>query len=158
MRKQIAVFLFTAILLSFAGCAGGSTSPAGSTADSTATSALSSAASTEQQPQSSYHKITADEAKAMMDEGGVTVVDVRRADEYEAAHIPGAILLSNETIADTAPDALTDKDAALLVYCRTGVRSKQASDTLVSLGYTQVYDMGGIVDWPYETQSGAAKE
>lgn len=104
-----------------------------------------------------YHKITADEAKKMMDEGGVTVVDVRRAEEYAQAHIPGALLVPNETIGDEPPQALPDKDAVLLVHCRTGVRSRQASDKLVELGYRQVYDFGGIADWKYETESGEAK-
>lgn len=100
-----------------------------------------------------YHKINAAEAKAMIDEGGVTIVDVRTEEEYNAAHIPNAILVPNESIGDDTPEALPDKDAVLLVHCRTGVRSKQASDTLVKLGYTKVYDFGGIVDWTYETVS-----
>ncbi len=88
--------------------------------------------------------------------GDVTVVDVRRADEYEQAHIPGAILVPNESIGDQQPEALPDKDATILVHCRTGVRSKQASDKLVKMGYTKIYDFGGIVDWPYETEGGEA--
>ena len=87
----------------------------------------------------------------MMDKGGVTVVDVRRSDEYAAGHIPGSILVPNEEIADVQPEALPDLDATLLVHCRTGIRSKQASDKLVAMGYKHVYDFGGIVDWPYET-------
>ncbi len=102
-----------------------------------------------------YHKITAEEAKKMLDEGGVTVVDVRRADEYAVSHIPGAVLVPVESIGSEPPELLPDKDAVLLVHCRTGVRSKQASDKLVELGYTQIYDFGGIVDWPFETESGA---
>ena len=103
------------------------------------------------QGESAYHKITASEAKAMMDQGGVTVVDVRREDEYAAGHIPGSILVPNEGIRDTQPEELPDLDAVLLVHCRTGVRSKQASDKLLEIGYKNVYDFGGIVDWPYET-------
>lgn len=102
-----------------------------------------------------YRKITAAEAKSMMDRGGVTVVDVRRADEYAEKHIPGAVLVPNESIGSEPPALLPDKNAVLLVHCRTGVRSRQASLKLVSLGYTNVYDFGGIVDWPYETESGA---
>ena len=98
-----------------------------------------------------YHKITAEQAKAKIDGGGVTVVDVRTAAEYRDKHIPGAVLVPNESIAGEPPSQLPDKDAVLLVYCRTGVRSKQASDKLVGLGYTRVYDFGGIADWPYET-------
>ncbi|RJW54390.1 rhodanese-like domain-containing protein [Clostridiales bacterium TF09-2AC] len=103
------------------------------------------------QGESVYHKISAEEAKVMMDKGGVTVVDVRREDEYAAGHIPGSILVPNEGIRDTQPEELPDLDAVLLVHCRTGVRSKQASDKLLEIGYKNVYDFGGIVDWPYET-------
>ena len=103
------------------------------------------------QVESVYHKISAEEAKTMMDKGGVTVVDVRREDEYAAGHIPGSILVPNEGIRDTQPEELPDLDAVLLVHCRTGVRSKQASDKLLEIGYKNVYDFGGIVDWPYET-------
>lgn len=98
-----------------------------------------------------YHRITAKEAKSMIDEGGVTIVDVRREDEYKAGHIPGAILVPNETIDEEAAEALPDKDAILLIHCRTGIRSKQASDKLVEMGYQHIYDFGGIVDWPYDT-------
>ena len=101
-----------------------------------------------------YHKITAAEAKDRMDAGGVTIVDVRTAEEYADKHIPGAVLVPNESIGAEPPAGLPDKDAVLLVYCRTGVRSKQASHKLEALGYTQIYDFGGIVDWKYETQSG----
>lgn len=105
-------------------------------------------------PETAYHKISAGEAKKMLDEGGATVVDVRSASEYADAHIPGALLVPVESIGSEPPELLPDKDAVLLVHCRTGVRSKQASDKLVELGYTQIYDFGGIVDWPYETESG----
>lgn len=101
-----------------------------------------------------YHKISAQEAKAMMDAGGVTVVDVRTQEEYAQEHIPGAVLVPNENIGSQPPRELPDKGAVLLVHCRTGVRSRQASQKLVELGYTQVYDFGGITQWPYETQSG----
>lgn len=105
-----------------------------------------------------YHKITAREAKKMIDKGGVTVVDVRTAEEYAERHIPGAVLVPVEAIGEEPPAALPNKDAVLLVHCRTGVRSKQASDKLMKLGYTQIYDFGGIVDWPYETASGDSFE
>ena len=102
-----------------------------------------------------YHKITSEEAKNKIGEGGVTVVDVRTAEEYAEKHIPGAILVPLQSIGKEPPEALPDKNAILLVYCRTGIRSKQASDKLSDLGYTQIYDFGGIADWPYETESGA---
>lgn len=108
---------------------------------------------TESGASEAYHKIDAEQAKKMIDERGVTIVDVRTEEEYNAEHIPDSILVPNESIGDEAPEALPDKDAVLLVHCRTGVRSKQASDKLVELGYQNVYDFGGIADWPYDTVS-----
>jgi rhodanese-related sulfurtransferase len=101
-----------------------------------------------------YKKITAEEAKDMMDGGTVIIVDVRTLEEYTESHIPGAVLIPNESISDTLPDQLLDTDAQILVYCRTGNRSAQASEKLIALGYTHVYDFGGIIDWPYDTVSG----
>ncbi|MDO4269307.1 MAG: rhodanese-like domain-containing protein [Eubacteriales bacterium] len=102
-----------------------------------------------------YQTVTAEEAKKLLDENpDIVLVDVRRPDEYEESHIPGAINIPNEEIDKQQPDVLADLDAPLVIYCRTGVRSKQASDKLVDIGYTSVTDMGGIVDWPYETVSG----
>lgn len=100
-----------------------------------------------------YHKISAEEGKQMMDESQVTIVDVRTMEEYDEEHMKDAINVPNETIGSEMPEALPDKDATLIVYCRTGVRSKDASDKLVEMGYQNVYDIGGIVDWPYETTS-----
>lgn len=100
-----------------------------------------------------YHKITAEEAKKMMEEGDVTIVDVRSQEEYESGHIKDAILIPVERIGEEAPDVLPDKEAILLVYCRSGRRSKQASDVLVESGYQYVYDFGGIMDWNYEIEA-----
>ena len=97
------------------------------------------------------HKITPEEAKTMIDHGGVTVVDVRRIDEFEQGHIPGAILVPNETILEEAAFKLPDQSAVILIYCRSGRRSAEAAEKLILLGYTNVYDFGGILDWPYET-------
>lgn len=102
----------------------------------------------------SYHKINAQEAKKMMDESDVTIIDVRTPEEYEQAHIPGAVNLPNEEIGEAEPDILGDKDAVLLIYCRSGRRSKEASDKLIAQGYTQIYDFGGIIDWTYDTVTG----
>lgn len=82
-----------------------------------------------------------------------SIVDVRTQQEYKEKHIPDAVLVPNETIEEEAKDKLPDTDAVLLVHCRTGVRSKQASDKLVQMGYKNVYDFGGINDWPYDTVS-----
>lgn len=115
------------------------------------TAAMAEAENQDTAGESAYHKISAEEAKQMIDKGGVTIIDVRTADEYAADHIPDSILVPVETIGDTQPGELPDLDAVLLVHCRTGIRSKRASDQLAALGYKHVYDFGGIVDWPYET-------
>jgi rhodanese-related sulfurtransferase len=99
-----------------------------------------------------YHKITPEEAKARMDSGDeVTIVDVRTPAEYKSGHIPGAINVPNEDILDEMPDELPDLNAELLVYCRSGRRSSDAAHKLVAMGYANVYDFGGIIDWPYDT-------
>ena len=90
----------------------------------------------------------------MMDAGGVTVVDVRSAAEYAMGHVPEAALVPLDTLAAHAKTALPDLDATLLVYCRSGNRSGTAAKMLKDLGYTKVYDFGGIMDWPYEVETG----
>ena len=101
-----------------------------------------------------YQKVSAEEAKQMM-EGlpGYVLVDVRTEDEYAEAHIEGAVLIPVDAIGARAADELPGKDTAVFVYCRSGVRSAQAAETLAGLGYTQVFDMGGINGWPYGTVS-----
>ena len=138
-----------AAVISLAGCASGQKKNGVSNENSL---------SQESAGETAYHKITAEEAKKMMDEEDVIVVDVRRADEYSVKHIPGGVLVPNESIKDEQPEALPDKEAILLVHCRTGIRSKDASDKLVAMGYENVYDFGGINDWTYETETGEYKE
>ncbi|WP_087881563.1 rhodanese-like domain-containing protein [Arabiibacter massiliensis] len=101
-----------------------------------------------------YAKITADEGAALMESGDPVIVDVRTPQEYADGHIPGAINIPVETIGADKPAELSDADAELIVYCRTGVRSKQASDKLIAMGYQHVNDMGGIVDWTGEKVTG----
>ena len=101
-----------------------------------------------------YQLISQEEAKERMDAGGVVVLDVRTAEEYAGAHIPGAKLLPNETLMEHAQAVLPDKAAAILVYCRSGRRSKEAAEKLIGLGYENVYDFGGIINWPYGTETG----
>lgn len=96
------------------------------------------------------NKITSERAYEMMREGGVTVVDVRREDEYAEGHIEGAMLLPLDVLVNLAEDKLPDKSATILVYCRSGNRSAKAALQLAGLGYENVYDFGGIIDWPYE--------
>ena len=100
-----------------------------------------------------YVNITAEEAKQIMDtEEGYIILDVREQDEYDAGHIPGAILVPYTQIAEKAEEVLTDKDQLILVYCRSGRRSKIAAEALVELGYTNIMELGGIIDWPYEVE------
>lgn len=101
-----------------------------------------------------YQKISQKEAKEMMDTQQVLVLDVREQSEYDSGHIPGAVLLPVGTIDEaTAAAVIPEKDAAVLVYCRSGSRSKRAAQALADLGYTGIYDFGGILSWPYEIVS-----
>lgn len=121
--------LFFSLLLLFTGCGG-------STADN------------------SYQQITQEEAKEMMDTQEVIILDVREQNEYDSGHIPGAILLPVGTIDEnTAAAVIPEKDSTVLVYCRSGNRSKTASSALAELGYTNIYEFGGINTWPYQTES-----
>ena len=98
-----------------------------------------------------YEPITAEDAKKLMDtESDYIVVDARTAEEFAEGHIPGAILIPEYEIADRARAELPDKDQLILVYCRSGRRSKIASQALTDLGYTNVKEFGGIIDWPYD--------
>ncbi len=98
-----------------------------------------------------YRRISQEEAKQMMarDDGHI-IVDVRRQDEYDAGHIPGAILIPNESIGTEQPEQLPDKDQIILIYCRSGRRSKEAAQKLANMGYTNIYEFGGIIDWTGE--------
>jgi len=100
-----------------------------------------------------YMSITAEEAKAIMDSGeGYIVLDVRTREEYDEGHIPGAVLVPNTEIEERAEENLPDKDQLILVYCRSGRRSKMAAEILAELGYTNIREFGGIIDWPYEVE------
>lgn len=102
---------------------------------------------------SSYQQVDAETAKELMDtEDDYVILDARTQAEYDEAHIPGAILIPHDTVATAAKDELPDKDRLILVYCRSGNRSKQASQTLADLGYTNVVEFGGINSWPYEVE------
>lgn len=130
MKKGIAAF---AALLLLTGC---QAAPAGETGAPSDTAV--------------YHKLTAEEAFAMLSAQEVVVVDVRTQSEYDEGHIANAVLVPNESIGQELPEELPDTDAVLLVYCRSGRRSREASEKLLALGYQNVYDMGGIIDWPYD--------
>ena len=98
-----------------------------------------------------YEQISGAEAKALMDsESGYIIIDARTQEDYDEGHIPGAILIPYDKIADCAVKELPDKEQLILVYCRSGRRSKIAAEELVKLGYTNVKEFGGIIDWEYE--------
>ena len=104
--------------------------------------------------ENSYQQITQEAAKEMMDTQEVLILDVREQHEYDSGHIPGAVLLPVGTITkDTAATVIDDLDTVVLVYCRSGNRSKTASQALADLGYTNIYEFGGINEWPYEVES-----
>ena len=129
MKRILPVLLMALLVLS--GCGGGAA---------------------EAQP--SYQQISQQEAKEMMDSQEVILLDVREQEEYDQGHIPGAVLLPVGTISEeTAGAVIPDQEDTVLVYCRSGNRSKTAAAALAQLGYTNVYEFGGINTWPYETES-----
>lgn len=98
-----------------------------------------------------YMNITAQQAKEIMDsQDGYVILDARTQEEYDESHIPGAVLIPYDEIIEKAENILTDKNQLILVYCRSGRRSKLAAEDLVALGYTNIKEFGGIIDWPYE--------
>ena len=108
-----------------------------------------------QSAKKTYRQITMEEAVTMLEEEtGYTILDVRTAQEYSEKHIPGAINIANESIGTKDIPELPDKDQLILVYCRSGNRSKQASEKLIKLGYTNIVEIGGINSWPGETVAG----
>lgn len=101
--------------------------------------------------ENSYMQITQEEAKKMMDEEeDVTILDVRTNEEYEEGHIKDAICIPNETIDENITEQLPDEKQIILIYCRSGNRSKQASEKLANLGYSNIYEFGGINTWAYD--------
>ncbi len=138
MEKHVlllALLVFAAAAL--IGCAGGAASGSkGSSADA-----------------ASYQQVSAQEAKAIMDsEQGYVIVDARTQAEYQQGHVPGALLIPHDAIEAKAGELLPDKDQLILVYCRSGNRSKQASEALVDMGYTNIVEFGGINTWPYDIE------
>lgn len=125
MKKIIAAFTSAAMLLT--GCSSGT--------------------------KTAYTQITQDDAKRMMDEQDVIILDVREDYEYDAGHIKGAVLLPLGSISEeSAASVIPDKDSTVLVYCRSGNRSKTASKALADLGYTEIYEFGGITTWKYDIE------
>ncbi len=106
-------------------------------------------------PRAEYRTLTPQEAKVRLDQDpAIRLVDVRTEAEYLERRLPNSLLIPDDEIATRAPTLLPKKDDTIFLYCRSGRRSRAAAMTLVELGYTNVYDVGGIIDWPYATVSG----
>ena len=140
-RRTFLIAASLASIVSLAGLTGYFGAAAGSNGSNATNDSGSSA---------SYQQVNAETAKELMDtEDDCVILDVRTQAEYDESHIPGAILIPHDTVATAAESALPDKGQLILVYCRSGNRSKQASQALVDLGYTNVVEFGGINSWPY---------
>ena len=157
--KRIAGLILTGVLLASVGCS--------STANKVESTKVESTVSSESQKDTAkksdaakkeggYTHIDMETAKQMMaNDDGHVIVDVRSQEEYNEGHIPGAIVIPNESIGTEQPKELPDLDQVILVYCRSGNRSRQASQKLADMGYTNVYEFGGIKDWTGETEKGS---
>ena len=140
VQKILAVLMFAVML----------TACVTETAENNSISVSESAETTEDTVLT-YEQISAEDAKKLMDtEADFIIVDARTTEEFAEGHIPDAVLIPEYEIADRAPSELPDKEQLILVYCRSGRRSKIASQALVELGYTNVKEFGGIIDWPYD--------
>lgn len=151
MKKTICILILAALLLT--GCSGKERPVDAESVDVEVVEqdASDEGGSVENDVVESYQRITQEEAMRMMgQDDNHVIVDVRRQDEYDEGHIPGAILIPNESIGSERPAELPDLDQVILVYCRSGNRSKQAAQKLFDMGYTNVYEFGGIIDWTGE--------
>lgn len=144
MKRTLPILLVTLFLC---GCAAGNTPETTKAPDTTEAPALT------------YRQISMDEAAILMQEtSDLILLDVRTPEEFAEKHIAGAINIPNEVIGTDEIPSLPDKDALILVYCRSGRRSKEAAEKLVALGYTNIVEIGGILDWQGATESGAGQE
>ena len=142
MKKALVVVVLSAMVMS--GCSGRS--------DETTTQTSKAMETIEMEettmPANTYTSISMDEARTIFEQDGdYIIVDVRRADEFAEGHIPGAINIANESISTEMPSELPDKNQVIYIYCRSGNRSKQASEKLATMGYTNIIEFGGIIDW-----------
>lgn len=156
-KKSIALtILLTTMLITSCGTSNGNPSQETKLPEGTEqTTDIGKDTEEDQMSQAKVKKLTAEQAYERIESGDeIVLVDVRRQDEYDQGHIEGSILISNESIGTKQPTELPDLDAEILVYCRSGNRSAQAAEKLVEMGYTNVSDFGGIIDWPYETVTG----
>lgn len=143
-RRTFLNAVFLASVISLAGLTGCLGAPTGDNGNTNSDSGSNS---------NSYQQVDTEAAKELMDtEDDYVILDARTQTEYDEGHIPGAILIPHDTVATAAENALPDKGQLILVYCRSGNRSKEASQALVDLGYTTVVEFGGINSWPYEVE------
>ena len=139
MRNKIVLTVLASLCLLLTACGNGTSS---------SDSRQSEVRTTEASEAATYQQITQEKAKEMMQaDDDHIIVDVRRQDEYDSGHIPDAILIPNESIESERPKELPDLDQVILIYCRSGRRSKEASQKLADMGYTHIYEFGGIIDW-----------
>lgn len=140
--RLFSLLLASVLLISFGGCKAKEEAPLSTEAPTTKTTEMINM---------TYEQISQDEAKRIMDtESDYIIIDARTQEEFDEGHIENAILIPEYEIQKKAPELIPDKNALILVYCRSGRRSKIASEALVQLGYTNVKEFGGIIDWEYE--------
>ena len=140
--RLFALLLVSVLLVSFWGCKAKEEAPLSTEAPTTKTTGMINM---------TYEQISQDEAKKIMDTSSdYIIIDARTQEEFNEGHIENAILIPEYEIAEKAPDLIHDKNQLILVYCRSGRRSKIASEALAELGYTNVKEFGGIIDWQYE--------
>ena len=156
-KRVLAAGLFAVVLaLVGSGCsatsgtAGGGAAQTAPVTASAAEDVMETEGAEDASSESVYRKISAEDAKERMEAGDVVLLDVRTPEEYAQGYIEGAVLLPDFEIASKAETVLPDKNATILLYCRSGNRSAGAAKKLVEMGYANVYDFGGIIDWPYE--------
>ena len=140
--RLFSLLLASVLLISFGGCKAKEEAPLSTEAHTTNTTEMINM---------TFEQISQDEAKRIMDtESDYIIIDARTQEEFDEGHIENAILIPEYEIQEKAPELIPDKNALILVYCRSGRRSKIASEALVQLGYTNVKEFGGIIDWEYE--------
>ena len=140
--RLFSLLLASVLLISFGGCKAKEEAPLNTEAPTTKTTEMINM---------TYEQISQDEAKRIMDtESDYIIIDARTQEEFDEGHIENAILIPEYEIQEKAPELIPDKNALILVYCRSGRRSKIASEALAELGYTNVKEFGGIIDWEYE--------
>ncbi len=157
-RYGFLLFIIGSLLFTLMACTHGgpsqesaAVSPSSGAEASPSAEASAAAASEAAESAAGYQTISPADAKKLIGQEGVVLVDVRTQEEYDEGYIAGALLLPVDDVSAKAQTVLPDKNAKIIVYCRSGRRSAIAAKELLAMGYKEVYDLGGIIDWPYET-------